>query len=219
MNEELFQKTAGFIKKLFHQESTGHDFTHLQRVFNLSLHIQEKEGGDRLIIGIAALVHDVHRLIQKARGKYCSPQESLPQVKKILEDLEIPEDTQQKILHCVEFHEEYKFTKEGKSTNNLETLILQDADNLDAIGAIGIGRALIFDGAHGVPMWNPDIPLEDTHYQNEKHDPSTLHHFHNKLLKLGENMNTKTGKTLALARHKFVEEFIEQFFQEWSGER
>lgn len=217
--EDIFAKLQDHIQKLFHQESTGHDFTHLQRVFNLCLHIQEKEGGDRLVIGIAALVHDVHRLMRKEQGKYCSPLESLPQVKEILNVVEIPEDIQQKVLHCVEFHEEYGFTKEGKTTNNLETLILQDADNLDAIGAIGIGRALLFDGAHGVPMWNPDIPLEDTHYQNEKHDPSTLHHFHNKLLKLGENMNTKTGKALAQARHHFVEVFIEQFFKEWSGER
>jgi uncharacterized protein len=216
--EALFQKLEVEIHSLFHNESSGHDFDHLKRVFNLSLHIQGKEGGDRLVLGLAALCHDVHRLIQNEKGSYCTPQESLRSVEKILETIGVEKNIQQKVMHCVEFHEEYSFTKEGQTVSDIETLILQDADNLDAIGAVGVARVFAYGGAHGLVMWNPDIPVEDS-FENAKHDPTVLHHFYTKLLKLGDHMNTETGKILSKERHDFMQHFVDHFLAEWSGKK
>ena len=100
------------IKELFHKENSGHDLHHLKRVLNLALTLQEKEGGDKIVIGVAAFLHDLHRVI--GNGKYCSPKESLPKVKEILDKVELSEVQKERILHCIEFHEEYNFTEEGK---------------------------------------------------------------------------------------------------------
>jgi uncharacterized protein len=132
------------IKKIFNDSS--HDFYHMKRTYALALNIQQKEGGDKIVIGVAALLHDIHRIIGRKSGKYCSPKDSLKEVNKILNKLNLKEDQKKRILHCIEFHEEYDFSKNGKTVNDLETLILQDADNLDAIGAIGIIRNAMFVG-------------------------------------------------------------------------
>ncbi len=202
---------------LFSNESSGHDLYHLQRTLNLALYIQTKEGGDRLIIGVAAFLHDIHRVIQKDTGVYCTPKDSLPQVKKILDKTNLTEEQKTQVLHCIEFHEEYGFTARGKTVDDLETLILQDADNLEAIGAIGIGRTFSFGGAKGITMWNPTVPLEGRQFDESKTDPTTVHHFYSKLLKLKDNMNTETAKKMAEARHAFMELFLQEFFDEWKG--
>ncbi len=128
------------------------------------------------------------------------------------------EEKLEKILHCIEFHEEYGFSKEGKTVNDLETLIVQDADNLDAMGAIGIGRTFTYCGKHQIPMWRPEIPFRRKFFQESKDDASTIHHFYSKLLRLKENMNTKTAQKLALKRHRFMEKFLAEFFREWRAE-
>lgn len=206
------------LKKLFSQESSGHDLMHLIRTRNIVEHLQKKEGGDKEVILISALLHDVHRLIQKENRKYCQPKDSLPTIKNLLKNLKLDDEAQDHILHCVEFHEEYGFTKNGKSVNDIETLILQDADNLDAIGAIGIARAFTYGGANNCPIWNPNIPLKSPkHYEESNMDDSEIHHFYNKLLKLKDNMNTKTGRKMAEKRHEFMEKYLEEFFKEWKG--
>ena len=217
--EATFQLLQTKIASLFSQESSGHDFDHLTRVFNLALHLQETEGGNREVIGLAALAHDIHRLIQNERGSHCSPKESLPKVTEVLAELNLDSRIQEQVLHCIEFHEEYAFSATGVTVTDIETLILQDADNLDAIGAIGIARTFVYSGAHGVRMWDPAVPFEEQAYDDSKHDASTLHHFHNKLLRLSGNMNTATGKKMAQARHEVMEAFVEQFMGEWKGER
>ncbi len=217
--EEIISKLENEIKKTFSSESSGHDIYHLKRVLNLALHIQKKEGGDKLVIGISAFLHDIHRIIQIETGKYCTPKDSLPIVKKILEKIDIPKDKIERILHCIEFHEEYSFSNQGKTVNDIETLILQDADNLDAIGAIGIGRTFAFGGTYKRLMWIPEIPFDRKTFDEPELDPSTVHHFYSKLLKLKENMNTKTAKKMALERHKFMKIFLDEFFKEWNGEK
>jgi uncharacterized protein len=96
---------------------------------------------------------------------------------------------------------------------------VQDADNLDAIGAIGVGRTFTFGGAHGVPMWRPEVPFITDAFNESVKDPSTLHHFKTKLLKLKGNMNTKTAKAMAKKRHEFIESFLDEFIAEWKGQR
>ena len=207
------------IKKLFSTDFTGHDFNHLERVFKIARSVHEKEGGDFNIIGSAALTHDLHRIIKLKNNEYCSPLDSLPVVKDILLECNYPADQIERILHCVEYHEEYSFTKEGKTVNDIETLILQDADNLDAIGAIGIARTFAYGGAHGEPMFDPQYDFIEKEYDDAESDHSVIHHFHRKLLKLYKNMNTETGKQMALQRHEYMISFLDQFMEEWNGNR
>lgn len=217
--EEIIHQLEIEIKTLFHEESSGHDIYHLKRTLNNALTLQEKEGGDRLIIAVSAFLHDIHRIIQKETGIFCSPKDSLPKVKEILNKTSLAEEQKNKILHCIEYHEEYCFSENGKTVNDIETLVLQDADNLDAIGAIGIGRTFSFGGANKVTMWIPEKPFDRETFDESEKDSSTIHHFYSKLLKLKENMNTKTAKKMADERHKFMELFLQEFFDEWSGKK
>jgi len=214
---EIIKKTEKEIKNLFASESSGHDFYHLKRVYNLAIQLQKKEGGDKLVVALSALLHDIHRIIEKETKKYCLPEDSFPKIKIILEKIGIEKEKTDKILYCIKVHEEYDFTEKGKSAKSIEALIVQDADNLDAIGAVGIARAFSFGGANGVPIYVPNIPFRRKIYNEVKKDPSEIHHFYSKLLKLKDNMNTKTAKKMADGRHKFLQLFLKEFFAEWQG--
>ncbi|MFH1890639.1 MAG: HD domain-containing protein [Candidatus Kuenenbacteria bacterium] len=216
---KIINKLEKQIISLFHSEGSGHDIYHLKRVFNLALQIQKKEGGDKLVIGVASFLHDIHRIIQKETGKFCSPKSSLPTIKEILEKVRLPKNKIEKILHCIQFHEEYDFSEKGKTVEDIETLIVQDADNLDAIGAIGIGRTFTFGGNSARPMWIPELFFDRKIFDESELDPSTIHHFYSKLLKLKNNMNTQTARKMALQRHKFMKIFLDEFFKEWKGEK
>jgi len=215
--EQIIEKLEQEIKEMFSSESGGHDIYHLRRTLNLALHLQKKEGGNKMIISIGAFLHDIHRIIQNETDKFCSPKDSLPRVKEILDKIDLSEDEKKKILHCIEFHEEYSFSENGKSVKDIETLIIQDADNLDAIGAIGIARAFMYGGANNVPMWLPDIPFEREYFEEGIADVSEIHHFYSKLLKLKDNMNTETAKELARKRNNYLKDFLKEFFNEWEG--
>lgn len=213
------KKSDVYIRNRFSKDSC-HDMYHLYRVHNMALKIQSKEGGDRLVIGEAAFLHDIHRVVQSETGKYCLPKDSLPMIQEILTNIDFPEDKILSVLHVIEFHEEYAFSKKGKTVNDIETLIVQDADNIDAMGAIGIGRTFAFSATLGIPMWNPSIGFNRKYYEeSNKSDPSTLHHFHSKLLKLKDNMNTPIAKKIALARHNYMSQFLKQFTDEWYGRK
>lgn len=217
--EKIIKTLEKEIKKDFSKEGSGHDIYHLKRVLNLALLLQKEEGGDKLVIAVAAFLHDLHRIMEKETGKFRTPKDSLPKIKKLLDKIKLSNEQINKILHCVEFHEEYGFSKKGKTVSDIETLVIQDADNLDAIGAIGIGRTFAFGGAHSVNMWVPESPFKRKYFNENKKDVSTIHHFYSKLLKLKDNMNTKTGRNLANKRHKFMELFLKEFFDEWRGKK
>ena len=143
MVEEYIEKLRPIVTEMFSKESSGHDISHLERVMKIALCLQEKEGGDRIIIGIAAFLHDIHRIMQnQSGGEFVFPRESLPTIRKILSNLDLSDEQVQKICYCIEYHEEYNWN--GNNTTDINTLILQDADNLDAIGALGIGRCFSF---------------------------------------------------------------------------
>lgn len=215
--DNIIKQTEKEVKDIFGNESSGHDIYHLKRTLNIAMHIQKKEGGDRLVIAVSAFLHDIHRIIQKETSKFCSPKDSLPKIKKILDKIDLNEEQKKKIMHCIEFHEEYDFSEKGKTVNDIETLILQDADNLDAIGAIGIGRTFSYGGVYGNPMWIPEEPFCRERYNESENDPSVIHHFYSKLLRLKNNMNTNTAKKMAKKRHEFMELFLDEFFDEWKG--
>lgn len=199
-------------------DDNGHSIYHLRRVLNNAVAIHKIEGGDKTVIEVSALLHDVHRIIQKKTGEFCPPEASLPEVSRMLEVVELDDEIKQRVLHCISHHEEYDFSPEGKNAEDIETLILQDADNLDAIGAIGTARAFCY-GAGRRPMWDPDIPFDREQFEEAVDDPSTIHHFYSKLLKLKDDFNTDTAKEMARERHKFMESFLDEFFTEWKGEK
>lgn len=207
------------VKTLFHEDSSGHDIYHLKRVLNNALAIQEKEGGDKLIIAISALLHDVHRIMQNETGSFVSPKNSLLKVKGILDTINLTDEQKERILHVIEFHEEYDFSKEGKTVSDIETLIVQDADNLDGMGAMSISRSFSYGGVNKIPMWVPEIPFDQDVYDESKLDHSTVHHFYSKALKLKDNMNTETAQKMAKHRHEFLKLFLQEFFDEWSGKK
>lgn len=215
---EYLEKLKTKVLQMFLCEPSGHDVTHLERVCNIASSIQKIEGGNLLVISTAAYLHDIHRLKEKQTKVFCPPKESLPIIREMLTEVSFPTNLIDQVLHCVEFHEEYSFSESKITVTDLETLILQDADNLDAIGAIGIGRTFAFGSAHGLPMWLTEKPFDRDTFDESKPDPDTIHHFYSKLLKLKENMNTKTGKEMAQKRHEFMELFLDHFFKEWQGE-
>jgi len=136
----------------------------------------------------------------------------------IIADLNLTQKQKDHICHCVEFHEQYNFGTHKVTVKDIETLIVQDADNLDAIGAIGIMRCIQYNTTYNVPMYLPNIPL----YQNEynetvaiANDCSCIHHINNKLMRLGEHMNTKTAKEMAIEKTDFMQKFIDMVVRDW----
>lgn len=220
MLRKYIDKLRPEVLKLFKQESSGHDITHLERTMNIALLLQKYECGDEIVIGISAFLHDVHRIMQNETGKFVSPKDSLYKVKEILSVLDLKENQLEKILHAIEYHEVYNWNNPKNKEDDINTLILQDADNLDAIGAIGIGRAFTYGGANDIPMYDNTIPLnmKSDFAEENGNDLSTIHHLYHKLFKIGNNMNTQTAKKLAKKRIEFMNEFVEEFFKEYNGE-
>lgn len=214
--EESHQRILGKVEDEMELDDTGHDVHHLQRVYNLGMKIADEEGGDKDVIGAACLTHDIHRMM--GEGGFVSPKETLPRVKEILKAANYNEDKIDDVLYCVEVHEEYDFEDNPNRAESLEAEIVQDADNLDAMGAVGIGRTFKFAGAHGNPMWNPEREYNGESYQKENLSDSTIYHFYEKLLKLKDNMNTETAQKIAEERHRYMENFVDRFKKEWQGE-
>ena len=217
MLEDYIEQLRPYVIELFQKDSSGHDISHLERTMKTALYLQEKEGGDRLIIGISAFLHDVHRIMQNESGQFVSPKDSLETIKKILSHINLSTEQVNQICYCIEFHEQYNWN--GNNVSDINTLILQDADNLDAIGAIGIGRTFSYGGAHNVVMYDDTVALNESNDYSEANgdDPSTIHHFYHKLFKLGDNMNTNTAKELARRRTKFMKTFVKEFLDEWNA--
>ena len=214
MLENYIESLKPYVEELFKNDSSGHDISHLVRTMKLALYIGEREGADKLIVGIAAFLHDVHRIMQNETGKYVSPKDSLGTVREILSHITLTDEQVEKICFAIEYHEKYNWN--GDNVEDINTLVLQDADNLDSIGAIGIGRAFSYSGAHGSQMYIENIPLTNEKYNEESgDDPSTIHHFYHKLFKLKDNMNTKTAKEIATKRTEFMENFVKEFLDEW----
>jgi uncharacterized protein len=195
-----------------------HDLHHVRRVKRLAVKIAETEGADTEIVGAAALVHDLHRV--RGGEEYVHPRETLPEVNEIMQAVDFPEDKIPAVEHCVAVHDEYEFESDPDAVETLEAEIVQDADNLDAIGAVGIARVFSWSGEGGRPLWRPerDDPVGAYEKGDHDHDESTIRHIHEKLLRLRETMNTDTGRELADERHAYLEDFVERFKREWQGE-
>lgn len=187
-------------------DSSGHDLDHAWRVFNVGMRLADEEGADTDVVGAAALTHDIHRSMG-ADGEYVPSEESLPEVRSVLEATPFPAAKIPAVLHCVEVHDEYAFDGAENPADTIEALVLQDADNLDAIGAVGIARNFAFTGVVGNRLWEPGTD-----------EYSGLGHFQDKLFHLKTEMNTAEARDMAEERHRFLEEFSERFKKEWRGE-
>ncbi|MED4650911.1 HD domain-containing protein [Bacillus pseudomycoides] len=211
--QEKIQKTVAFVRNILETDASGHDWYHIERVHKLALSLSEKEGGDRFVIEMAALLHDI------ADEKLNESEEAgMKKVSDWLEGLNVTEEENEHILHII-MNMSYKGGHGGK-VSTLEGKIVQDADRLDALGAIGIARTFAYGGAKGRLMYDPNIPPREemTKEEYRKNDDPSLNHFYEKLLKLKDLMNTDAAKREAEIRHRYMEEFIEQFMKEWNAQ-
>jgi uncharacterized protein len=214
--EDLIKKTITFVKEKLHDAEGGHDWFHIERVYKNSILIAKEENCDELIVQLGALLHDI------ADSKFHDGDESVgPKVaREFLESQNVSEEI---IIHVVNIIENISF-KGGnfeKKFSSKELEIVQDADRLDALGAIGIARTFNYGGFKNRPLYNPEIlpnlNMNKEEYKNQV--APTLNHFYEKLLLLKDKMNTETGKKIAQERHQFMEVFLEQFYAEWNGEK
>jgi uncharacterized protein len=206
--------TEEFVKLKMGDDSTGHDWFHVDRVRNIAMLIAERELiGDRFIIEMAALLHDIPD--EKLNSSALEGQNKL---RKFLEGIPISAEISLKIIEVIN---SISFRGgEKKTLPSWEAKIVQDADRLDAIGAIGIARVFAFGGKKGQPIFHPEFSVREQmtieEYRNGK--SSSIHHFYEKLLLLKDLLNTETAKKMADDRHRFMEEFLQQFYQEWNGQ-
>ncbi|MCA9386347.1 HD domain-containing protein [Candidatus Dojkabacteria bacterium] len=216
----LFEKIKSRVKNVLGTTSADHDYHHALRVFNLANTLQKTEGGDMIIIGCAALAHDYCRPWEKETGKPHFGDEALKIIdKEVLKDLDLTSIQIGQILEVIAKHDIYDWSEKDTS-KSLELKIVQDADNLDAIGAIGIARLFSFVGAYNTSMWEPGEDLTfNEDFTHEKKHTSGIAHLYDKLFKLQDNMNTAAATELAQHRHLIMEQFVEEFMNEWTGKK
>jgi uncharacterized protein len=209
----LINETIKFVKEKLAGDSSGHDWWHIYRVWNLAMSIQKIEGGDLLVIELSALLHDV------ADWKfYENEQEGLNIVRIFLENQAVEIEIINSVISIIE-NVSFKGAGVKDRMTTIEGKIVQDADRLDAIGAVGIARTFAFGGKYGNEMHNPDseVIMHNNFEQYKKSNGTTINHFHEKLLLLKDRMNTVTAKKMANLRHNYMEQFLNQFMNEWDG--
>ena len=212
----ILKKTKKFVKQRFKGAEGGHDWFHTKRVLANSVHIAKKENANLFVVQLAALLHDI------ADAKFHDGDETVGP--KVASEFLIEHNVDQlsrehivKIIESVSFKN--SFSNTDNPFNSIELQIVQDADRLDAIGAIGIARAFNYGGFKNRELYNPKITPNRSMSKEEykKSDSPTINHFYEKLLLLKEKMNTSTGKKLAEKRHAFMLSYLDQFYQEWEG--
>src|SRR6187431_2543650 len=210
-NQDLINKTIFFVKEKLAAAEGGHDWFHIQRVYKNALLIAQGETCDETVVKLGALLHDI------ADSKFHAGDETVgPKVAR--EFLEKEGVSETIISHVIQIIDNISFKggKSEKTFSSIELDIVQDADRLDAIGAIGIARAFNYGGFKNRAMYDPNISpnlqMSKEEYKNSQ--APTINHFYEKLLLLKDKMNTETGKQLALQRHQFMESFLKQFYEE-----
>jgi len=194
---QVLAATENYIKQGFSGETTGHDFYHIERVVKIAKRIAKEENADLFLVELSAWLHDV--------GDYklnngIDKSEEL--IAGFLNGLNV---TREIISKTIEIVSQVSFSK-GNVSTSLEAKIVQDADRLDAIGAVGIARCFAYGGNKQREIYNPENPNE-----------TSIQHFYDKLLKLKDLMNTDSARRIAAERHQFLEEFLERFYNEWEG--
>lgn len=215
MNQEkIIENTINFVKETLKDAEGGHDYFHTERVYKNALLIASEENVDEFIVALGSLLHDI------ADSKFYNGDETVgpKKARTFLQSQQVDEKT---IIHIENIIKNISF-KGGNFTQEFKSLelnVIQDADRLDAIGAIGIARCFNYGGFKNRELYNPDIPpnLTMTKEEYKKSTAPTINHFYEKLLLLKDKMNTNTGKKIAEKRHLFMETFLTQFYKEWKG--
>ncbi|MBM7663227.1 uncharacterized protein JOC85_004098 [Bacillus mesophilus] len=209
---EVIKHTQEFVKNILENDPSGHDWWHIVRVYNTAIELAKQENADLFIVEMSALLHDI------ADEKLNESEEiGLRRVADWLDTCEVEQEKKKHILYIIQ---NMSF-KGGNSEplTSIEGLVVQDADRIDALGAIGIARTFAYAGVKGDILYDPDLPVRENmtkeEYRNGKSTP--INHFYEKLLKLKDLMNTESGKRLATERHKYMEQFLSQFMKEWNG--
>ncbi|MDR9417784.1 HD domain-containing protein [Gracilimonas sp.] len=211
---EILTKTENYVRQKLEGEGTGHDWWHIHRVRNMALKIGKEENADLFVVELAALLHDI------ADHKFHDGDEDIgpATARNWLENLNVDEKAINHVTHIIR-DASFKGAEVDTPMKTIEGKVVQDADRLDALGAIGIARAFAYGGHKGRELHNPDIPPKkhDSFDQYKKSTGPTLNHFYEKLFLLKDRMNTDYGLKLAEERHQFMEEFVNRFLLEWDG--
>ena len=213
---EIINKTILFVKAKLENAEGGHDWFHIERGYKKGLQIADGEVCDANVLKLGALLHDI------ADSKFHNGDETIgpKTAREFLESENVDQTTIQHVINIIE-NISFKGGNTEKTFSSLELNIVQDADRLDAIGAIGIARAFNYGGFKNRPLHNPNIApklcMSKEEYKNST--APTLNHFYEKLLLLKDKMNTETGKQIAKERHRYMEGFLSQFYAEWDGEK
>lgn len=214
--QEIIKNTRNFVKQTLHKAEGGHDWFHIQRVVKNAKEIAFGEEVDEFVVELGALLHDI------ADSKFHNGDETVgPKIAR--EFLEGQEASENVIMHVVKIIENISF-KGGnidRQFSSAELDVIQDADRLDALGAIGIARTFNYGGYKGRALYDPAIKpkLNMTKEEYKASSAPTVNHFYEKLFLLKDRMNTETGRKIAEKRHQFMELFLEQFYAEWGTEK
>lgn len=210
--KSTIENTVEFVKEKLEGAEAGHDWFHIERVWKLAKKIGETENCDQDVVELSALLHDI------ADPKFHNGDETIaPKIsREFLESQNVPNETIEKVLFVIE---NISFKNRGNAPVNppLELQIVQDADRIDAIGAIGIARTFNFGGFKNNPMYDPAVQpsLNMSKEEYKKSNGTTINHFYEKLLLLKDLMNTEKGKKMAEERHDYMLNFLDQFYKEW----
>lgn len=213
-NDEIIRSTIEHVRRQFQDDSSGHDWWHIHRVWRNAVAICELERADPFVVELAALLHDLDD------WKLDAASDGTPvRADAWLLKMGVAPAVRDHVCSII-IHLSFKGARVENRISTLEGMIVQDADRLDAIGAVGIGRAFAYGGHKGRAMHDPTQPPQlhasFEHYKNSR--GTTINHFHEKLLLLKERMNTSTAKRIAEERHAYMEGFLERFLKEWDGE-
>jgi uncharacterized protein len=215
--QKIINKTVEFVKEKLAKTEGSHDWWHIYRVWQNAQHIGTEEGNvDMLVVELGALLHDIADAKLHDGDEEIGPKTA----RTFLSTLSLPEDTVEQVENIVR-HISFRSNLDGQQWMSNELAVVQDADRLDAIGAIGIARAFSYGGYKGKELYNPgeEPRLGVSKEEYKSGATSTINHFYEKLLLLKDLMNTKTGKQMAEERHKFMEMYLDQFYGEWEGEK
>ena len=215
--EEQIEKTKDFVKETLKNAEGGHDWFHTLRVFNNSILISKNEEVDFFVVQLGALLHDI------ADSKFYNGDETVgPKLARdFLNSIQVEKHVMEHVIQIIENISYNSSLDPSKTFKSPELDVIQDADRLDALGAIGIARTFNYGGFKNRAIYNPDI-LPDLNMSKEAYKASTaptINHFYEKLLLLKDLMNTNTGKQIAEKRHEFMEQYLELFYAEWKGEK
>ena len=219
--QDIIQKTADYIKQEFSDDSSGHDWWHIYRVWKNAMLICNHEKADSFIVQLAALLHDLDdwKFNDSGDGPSSSLRTGTPRrAKAWLDSFSLDPSIAEAVCRIIQ-HISFKGAKVANKMDSLEGLIVQDADRLDAIGAIGIARAFAYGGYKNRPLYDPDTPpqLHASFEEYKNSSSATINHFYEKLLLLKDMMNTRTGRQIAESRHEYMLQYLNQFMDEWDG--